>query len=280
MVIHAFSANHFKLDGGAMFGVVPKTIWNKLNPADELNYTRWVCRCLLIELGDRLILFDTGIGLKQDAKFWSHFDVNPLDDIELHIQNLGYSSSEVTDVVFTHLHFDHCGGAVRWNSERTLLEPAFKNAHFWTNESHWRWATYPNAREKASFLKENLQPIKDSGQLIFLEPKDVSPFKGIEFIYVNGHTEQQMLPLINYKNRKILFTADLFPSLAHLPIPYVMSYDTRPLLTMQEKEDVLKQALANDWILCFGHDHQYEACTLMMTEKGIRAKEIFSVKEI
>jgi glyoxylase-like metal-dependent hydrolase (beta-lactamase superfamily II) len=279
MVLHAFNANHFKLDGGAMFGVVPKSIWNKLNPADELNMTSWVTRCLLFESAQQLILFDTGIGLKQDAKFRGHFGVSEADDIQIELSKLGFSASQVTDVVFTHLHFDHCGGAVKWNMERSGYELTFPNAKYWTNESHWNWAINPNPREKASFLKENLIPIEESGKLNFVDFKH-SPFNKIEFIEVSGHTTSMMLPLITVNEVKILFTADLFPSLAHLPIPYVMAYDMQPLLTLKEKTEVLQKALSNQWILCFGHDHVNECCTLQETEKGIRAKEIFELKSL
>lgn len=279
MVLHAFNTNHFKLDGGAMFGVVPKTIWNKLNPADENNMTNWVTRCLLFSFDDKLILFDSGIGNKQDAKFRSHFSVNEYDDIEKEILHLGYSSDQVTDVVFTHLHFDHCGGAVKWNKDQSGYELTFKNATYWTHQQQWELAMNPNPREKASFLKENLMPILESGKLQFIDPSN-SPFENIAFEVVSGHTASMILPVIHYNGNTILFAADLFPSLAHLPIPYVMAYDMQPLLTLEEKKTILQKALTNHWIICFGHDHINECCTLHQTEKGVRSLEIFELKSI
>lgn len=262
-----------------MFGVVPKTMWNKLNPADENNMTNWVTRCLLFAHQERLILIDTGIGNKQDLKFRSHFAVNESDDIEIEIQKLGYTSSQVTDVIFTHLHFDHCGGGVKWNHDHTGYELTFPNATYWTHQAHWESAINPNPREKASFLKENIMPIFESGHLKFIEPKH-SPFENIRFEVVSGHTESMLLPIINYQGKTILFTADLLPSLAHLPLPYVMAYDTQPLLTMVEKKTILQKAFDEQWVLCFGHDHVNECCTLQLTDKGIRAAAIFELKSI
>jgi glyoxylase-like metal-dependent hydrolase (beta-lactamase superfamily II) len=279
MALHALNVNYFKLDGGAMFGVVPKTIWNKLNPADENNMTNWVTRCLLFKSKDKLILFDTGIGSKQDLKFRGHFAVNEQDDIEKEISKLGYTAAQITDVVFTHLHFDHCGGGVKWNSDQTGFELTFPNATYWTNEKHWNLAMNPNLREKASFLKENILPILESGKLKFIDPIK-SPFENVDFEIVSGHTECMILPLISHNQQKVLFTADLFPSLAHLPIPYVMAYDMQPLVTLKEKKDTLDKAFENNWILCFGHDHVNECCTLQITEKGIRALNIFELKDI
>lgn len=279
MALHALNVNYFKLDGGAMFGVVPKTIWNKLNPADENNMTNWVTRCLLFKSKDKLILFDTGIGSKQDLKFRGHFAVNEQDDIEKEISKLGYTAAQITDVVFTHLHFDHCGGGVKWNSDQTGYELTFPNATYWTNEKHWNLAMNPNLREKASFLKENILPILESGKLKFIDPIK-SPFENVDFEIVSGHTECMILPLISHNQQKVLFTADLFPSLAHLPIPYVMAYDMQPLVTLKEKKDTLDKAFENNWILCFGHDHVNECCTLQITEKGIRALNIFELKDI
>lgn len=279
MVVHAINANYFNLDGGAMFGVVPKTMWNKLNPADENNMTNWVTRCLLFAHQERLILIDTGIGNKQDLKFRSHFAVNESDDIEKEIQKLGYSSSQVTDVIFTHLHFDHCGGGVKWNHDHTGYELTFPNATYWTHQAHWELAINPNPREKASFLKENIMPIFESGHLKFIDPSH-SPFENIRFEVVSGHTESMLLPIIDCQGKTILFTADLFPSLAHLPLPYVMAYDTQPLLTLVEKKTILQKAFDEQWVLCFGHDHVNECCTLQQTDKGIRAAAIFELKSI
>ena len=262
-----------------MFGVVPKTMWNKLNPADENNMTNWVTRCLLFAHQERLILIDTGIGNKQDLKFRSHFAVNESDDIEKEIQKLGYSSSQVTDVIFTHLHFDHCGGGVKWNHDHTGYELTFPNATYWTHQAHWELAINPNPREKASFLKENIMPIFESGHLKFIDPSH-SPFENIRFEVVSGHTESMLLPIIDCQGKTILFTADLFPSLAHLPLPYVMAYDTQPLLTLVEKKTILQKAFDEQWVLCFGHDHVNECCTLQQTDKGIRAAAIFELKSI
>jgi glyoxylase-like metal-dependent hydrolase (beta-lactamase superfamily II) len=273
MQLHTIDTGFFKLDGGAMFGVVPKSIWQKTNPADENNMCTWAMRCLLIEDGDKLILIDNGIGTKQDSKFLSYYYLHGEADLISSIHKAGYSPNQITDVILTHLHFDHCGGGVQYNASRTGYELTFKNATYWTNSSHWQWATYPNPREKASFLKENLLPMQESGQLHFVEIDKPSPFTHIDFIFVDGHTEKMMLPRINYQGRKILFVADLFPSMSHVPIPYVMGYDTRPLLTMEEKTNVLQQAANENYLLFFEHD-PYTACaTVILTEKGIRVKE-------
>jgi glyoxylase-like metal-dependent hydrolase (beta-lactamase superfamily II) len=268
----------FKLDGGAMFGVVPKTIWNKLNPADENNMCTWAMRCLLIEDNGRLILIDTGIGNKQDKKFLDYYYLHGEDTLEKSIKKAGYTPDDITDVILTHLHFDHCGGAVNFNSDKTKTYPAFKNAVYWSNEGHWLWATEPNPREKASFLKENIFPIRESGQLKFIE-QDKSPFENIDFIFVDGHTDKQMLPVIRYKDKTIVYVADLIPSSYHVPTAYVMGYDTRPLLSMEEKNKFLREALDKNYALFFEHDPINECCSLIQTEKGIRPKEIFKLTE-
>lgn len=272
MNLYIIDTGYFKLDGGAMFGVVPKTLWNKHNPADEKNLCSWAMRCLLIEDGDRLILVDTGLGDKQDDKFFGFYDLHGDATLIGSIKKAGFTPEDITDVILTHLHFDHVGGAVKYNTDKSVLVPTFSNATYWSNTSHWEWATNPNPRERASFLKENILPIKESGQLKFIE-NEKSPFTNIDFIHVNGHTEQMMLPVIHYKNQKIIYAADLIPSSYHLPLPWVMSYDVRPLLTMQEKESVLKQAAEEKCILLFEHDPIYEAAVVEQTEKGVKILE-------
>ena len=279
MKLYTIEAGFFKLDGGAMFGVVPKSIWNKLNPADENNLCTWAMRCLLIETGDKKILIDTGIGNKQDAKFFSHYYIhgNTLEDS---LAKHGFSKDNITDVFLTHLHFDHVGGAiVRVGDE---LVPAFRNATYWSNKQHWEWAIKPNDREKASFLKENILPIKDSGRLQFVDVKDgISIFdSGITLKFVFGHTDAMMLPTIQYKGKTIVYMADLFPSIAHLPLPYIMGYDMFPLKTLTEKKSFLQEALEGDYILFFEHDPKVECCTVQMTDKGIRVKDTFKLQEI
>ena len=272
MNLYIIDTGYFKLDGGAMFGVVPKTLWNKHNPADEKNLCSWAMRCLLIEDGDRLILVDTGLGDKQDDKFFGFYDLHGDATLIGSIKKAGFTPEDITDVILTHLHFDHVGGAVKHNTDKSVLVPTFSNATYWSNTSHWEWATNPNPRERASFLKENILPIKESGQLKFIE-NEKSPFTNIDFIHVNGHTEQMMLPVIHYKNQKIIYAADLIPSSYHLPLPWVMSYDVRPLLTMQEKESLLKQAAEEKCILLFEHDPTYEAAVVEQTEKGVKILE-------
>ncbi|TLV00898.1 MBL fold metallo-hydrolase [Dyadobacter luticola] len=271
MTIHVIDTGFFKLDGGAMFGVVPKSIWNKQNPADENNLCTWAMRCLLIEDGDRLILIDTGMGDKQDAKFFSYYDPHGDATLQSSIANAGFQPADITDVILTHLHFDHVGGAVHFSSDGSQLLPTFPNATYWSNEAHWDWAVNPNPREKASFLKENIYPIKESRQLKFISGD--SPFANIDFIMVDGHTEQMMLPVIHYQDKKIIYAADLLPSSFHIPIPWVMSYDMRPLQSMTEKTNVLQNAVNEGHILFFEHDPIYQAALVEQTEKGIRIKE-------
>ena len=272
MKINIIDTGFFKLDGGAMFGVVPKTLWNRHNPANEKNLCNWAMRCLLVEDGDKLILIDTGLGDKQDEKFFGFYDLNGDATLLSSIRNKGYDAREVTDVILTHLHFDHVGGAVKYNSDRSLLVPTFPNATYWSNEDHWQWATNPNPREKASFLKENILPLQESGQLKFINNK-TTPFENINFIHVDGHTEQMMLPVVSYQDKKIIYVADLLPSSFHIPLSWIMSYDVRPLLTMQEKEQVLKKAVDEKCILLFEHDPLYEAAVVEQTEKGIKISE-------
>lgn len=262
-----------------MFGVVPKVIWQKLNPPDDNNLCTWAMRCLLVEDGDRLILIDTGMGNKQDEKFFGHYYLHGDDSLDKSLAAVGYSRDDITDVFLTHLHFDHCGGAIRRTGDK--LEPAFKNATFWSNEKHWEWAVHPNDREKASFLKENILPISESGRLKFIKTEDGIHFTdNIKIRFAYGHTDAMMLPQIEYKNRTLVYMADLLPSIGHIPIPYVMAYDMFPLQTLQEKKSFLQEALDNDYILYFEHDPVIECCTLQQTEKGIRVKETFKLSEI
>lgn len=280
MKLHVINTGNFKLDGGAMFGVVPKSLWNKTNPADENNMCSWGMRCLLVEDGNRLILIDNGMGNKQDAKFFSHYYLHGTDSLEKSMHAAGFSFDDVTDMFLTHLHFDHCGGSIKYNTDKSGLETTFKNATYWSNAEHWEWATKPNPREKASFLKENILPIQQSGQLKFID-RDNSKQLGsnISLSIMRGHTDAMMLPNIVYKGKTIIYMADLVPSVGHIPLPYVMGYDTRPLLTMTEKEILLNQAADNESILFFEHDAVNECCTVQHTEKGVRLKEKFKFAE-
>ncbi len=279
MKLYSINAGYFKLDGGAMFGVVPKSMWQKLNPPDEKNLCNWAMRCLLVEHDKRLILIDNGMGNKQDEKFFGHYYLNGDDTLDKSLAKHGFTKDDITDVFLTHLHFDHCGGSIKRVNDKLL--PAFKNATYWSNEKHWEWATNPNDREKASFLKENILPIKESGKLKFIEVT-----QGVEFVkdfnirFVSGHTESMMLPQINYEGKTIIFMADLLPSVAHIPIPYVMAYDTKPLETLKEKKSFLTEAQQNNYILFFEHDPAIECCSLQLTEKGVRSKDTFLLSEI
>ncbi len=285
MKLYPIQCGNFKLDGGAMFGVVPKSLWQKTNPADDKNLIDLGMRSLLIEDGKKLILVDCGLGNKQDDKFFGHYSLYGDDSLEKNLAKYGFVKEDITDVFLTHLHFDHCGGAIEWNDDKTGYRPAFKNAQFWTNENHWDWATNPNPREKASFLKENIFPIQESGQLNFLPlPKTgnygFAPDLKMDVIFVDGHTEKQMLPVIQYQEKTIVFAADLIPTTGHIPLVYVMGYDTRPLLTMEEKDKFLKQCVENDYLLFLEHDAHHELASLKMTEKGVRLDETFSFNEI
>jgi glyoxylase-like metal-dependent hydrolase (beta-lactamase superfamily II) len=279
MKIYPIETGLFKLDGGAMFGVVPKSIWQKLVPPDQNNLCTWAMRCMLIEDGNRLILIDNGIGDKQDAKFFSHYYLSGDDSLHTSLEKYGFHADDITDMFLSHLHFDHCGGSIKYNDSKSGLETVFKNATYWSNKDHWKWATEPNPREKASFLKENILPIQESGQLKFVE-KEGELFQNFEVMYANGHTDAMMIPIIAYKGKKIAFMADLLPSSAHIPLPYVMGYDTRPLITMDEKAKFLNRAAEEEIILFFEHDAVNECATVMQTEKGVRVKETFSFKEI
>ena len=300
MKLYSINTGYFKLDGGAMFGVVPKTIWNKINPADENNLCSWALRCMLIEDGNRLILVDNGNGDKQDAKFFSHYHLHGDDTLEKSLAKYGFSKNDITDVFLTHLHFDHCGGSIIREGDLSAgqtgkLVPAFKNATYWSNKAHWDWAVNPNEREKASFLKENILPIEESGKLKFVKhPLEnekeraayppgtlLSTFsENISIRFVSGHTESMMLPQIKYKNRTVVFMADLLPSAGHIPLPYIMGYDMFPLTTLSEKRNFLNDALKNDYILFFEHDPKHECCNLQQTERGIKPKDFFKLEEI
>ncbi|CAG2534707.1 MULTISPECIES: MBL fold metallo-hydrolase [Maribacter] len=284
MKIYPIETGNFKLDGGAMFGVVPKTIWQRTNPADENNLIDIAARSLLIEDGDRLVLIDTGMGNKQSDQFFGYYYRWGDFNIDSSLNKYGFHRDDITDVFLTHLHFDHVGGAIQWNKDRTGYEPAFKNAKFWTNEKHWKWATEPNPREKASFLKENLYPMKESGQLTFIDPTDNSFLKnsqlGFDIRFVDGHTEKQMLPQFTYQDKTIAYMADLIPTVGHIPLPYVIGYDTRPLVTMTEKEIFLNEAVENNYYLFFEHDAHNQLCTLKHTERGVRLDQVYTFNEL
>lgn len=283
MTLYTVETGNFKLDGGAMFGVVPKSLWNRTNPADANNMIDIAARSLLIEESDRLILIDTGLGNKQSDKFFSHYHLWGPHHLDGSLEKLGFHRDDITDVFMTHLHFDHCGGSVQIN-KKGLYEPAFKNATFWTNQDHWKWATNPNAREKASFLKENILPLEQSGQLKFIDTQGSDYIQntpvGFDILLVDGHTDKQMIPHITYKGKTLVFAADLLPTLGHIPLPYVMGYDTRPLLTLKEKETFLNTAVVNNFYVMFEHDAHHEICTLQQTEKGVRLHKTFTFSEL
>ncbi|HPG11831.1 MAG TPA: MBL fold metallo-hydrolase [Chitinophagaceae bacterium] len=286
MKLYTINTGYFKLDGGAMFGVVPKSIWNKINPADENNMCSWALRSMLIEDGDRLILIDNGMGDKQSEKFFSFYYMHGDDSLDKSLSKYGFNRDDITDVFLTHLHFDHCGGSIVKDGDKLI--PAFKNATYWSNEEHWNWAVTPNEREKASFLKENIIPIQESGQLQFIKTAETNEDKlgmtafteNISVRFVNGHTDKMMLPQINYNGKTIVYMADLLPSQGHIPIPYVMAYDMFPLTTLLEKKMFLKEAYENNYTLFFEHDREYECCDLEQTEKGIRPNNFFKLEEI
>jgi glyoxylase-like metal-dependent hydrolase (beta-lactamase superfamily II) len=278
MQLFTTNTGYFKLDGGAMFGVVPKSIWNKINPADENNMCTWALRCLLIQDENKLILVDTGIGDKQDEKFFGHYFLHGDDTLQKSLAVHGFTTDDITDVILTHLHFDHCGGAIQRDGEG--FKTVFKNATYWTNQRHWENALNPNVREKASFLKENILPLQESGQLKFIETSAADFPANVMIRQVFGHTEAMMLPQISYKGKTILYMADLLPSAGHIPLPYVMGYDMNPLITLNEKNSFLTEAVQNDYVLFFEHDPTIECCTLQMTEKGIRMKDAFKLSEL
>ena len=278
MKLHVLNTGYFKLDGGAMFGVVPKSLWSRTNPPDQNNMCSWALRSLLIEDGKRLILIDTGMGEKQSEKFFSYYYLHGEDSLDKNLKKLGYTRDDITDVFLTHLHFDHCGGAVEWNEQKNGYRPAFKNAMYWSTKNHWEWAINPNDREKASFLKENILPIQESGQLQFVEKTEAftkNVFPNFDVLFVDGHTESMMIPHIHYQGKIVVFMADLLPSIGHIPLPYVMGYDTRPLITLKEKGAFLNRAQKENYVLFLEHDSVNECCTLKETEKGIRLDNSF-----
>lgn len=284
MKIYPINTGNFKLDGGAMFGVVPKSLWQKTNPADENNMISMALRCLLIEDGNRLTLIDTGMGNKQSEKFFGYYFMYGNHSLDQSLAQFGFHRNDITDVFLTHLHFDHCGGSIQWNKEKTGFEPAFKNAKFWSNENHWQWATVPNPREKASFLDENINPMKSSGQLHYISLPD-SDFKkeselGFDILFVDGHTEKMMIPHIQYQGKTLVYMADLLPTTGHIPLPYVMGYDTRPLITMEEKAKFLEKAASENYYLFLEHDAETEVCTLQNTDRGVKLEEKYGFNEI
>jgi glyoxylase-like metal-dependent hydrolase (beta-lactamase superfamily II) len=279
MKIYPIQTGNFKLDGGAMFGVVPKSIWQKTNPADSNNMIDMGMRSLLIEDGNKLILIDTGMGNKQSDKFFGYYYQFGDFSLDTSLASYGFHRDDITDVFLTHLHFDHCGGSIQWNKNQTGYEPAFKNAKFWSNQEHWNWATNPNPREKASFLEENILPIQESGQLNFISENSFQQV-GFDVLKMDGHTEKQMLPKVFYQGKTIIFMADLLPTIGHIPVPYVMGYDTRPLVTIKEKEAFLSEAADNEYFLFLEHDAYSEICTVQHTNKGVRLKETHKFKDI
>lgn len=279
MKLYAIKAGTFKLDGGSMFGVVPKVLWQKKYPADENNLCTWALRCLLVVSGERKILIDTGIGDKQDDTFLRHYHLGREDTIEKSLAKYGFSCDDITDVLFSHLHFDHCGGGVKYNEDKTEIKLTFKNALYWISKQQWGNGAKPNMREKASILKENFLPIKDTGQLRLIE-KDTEIYRGIDLRLFKGHTDGLIVTFVKFNNRTVVFAADLIPSTAHISLPYIMAYDNHPLVTLKEKEDFLKEALENDYILFFEHDLYNECCSLQMTDKGVSVKDTFTIDNI
>jgi len=279
MKLHSINAGYFKLDGGAMFGVVPKSIWHKTNPADSNNMIDMAMRCLLVEYEDRLVLIDNGIGDKQDAKFFGHYYLHGEDTLEKSLHLAGFGLNDITDVFLSHLHFDHCGGSIRRSKSTGGFEPAFPNAIYWSNENHWKWATQPNAREKASFLKENILPIQESGQLKFTHD-GAELFPGFKVKYFNGHTDGMMIPHLDYKGKTVVYMADLLPTVGHIPVPYVMAYDTRPLITLDEKSRFMEEAAQNDFILFLEHDPVNTICSVKSTEKGVRLNAVLDFGDL
>ena len=284
MNIYPIETGNFKLDGGAMFGVVPKSLWQRTNPADEKNMISMSMRSMLIEDGNRLILIDTGIGNKQPDKFFGFFHLYGDFSLDTSLAKYGFHRDDITDVFLTHLHFDHCGGSIQWNKDKTFYEPAFKNAKFWSNANHWKWATQPNPREKPSFLDENINPMESSGQLEFVQLNDqdyiANSELGFDIFLADGHTEKQMIPHIKYQGKTIVFMADLLPTVGHIPLPYIMGYDTRPLITMDEKKKFMSKAADEEYYLFFEHDPINELCTVQHTERGVRLNKTYSFDEV
>lgn len=285
MKLYPIEAGNFKLDGGAMFGVVPKSLWSRTNPADGNNMIDMATRCLLIEEGNRLILIDTGLGDKQSEKFFGYYHLWGDYSLDKSLKRYGFHRDDITDVFMTHLHFDHCGGSIKWNKNHTSYEPAFKNARFWTNREHWEWAIHPNEREKASFLKENLSPMQESGQLHFIDREENQGSKmlddlGFGVLFVDGHTDKQMIPHLQYQGKTLVYVSDLLPTTGHIPLPYVMGYDTRPLLTLNEKSAFLDEAAEKGFYLFLEHDAHHEVITVKHTEKGVRLDQVYTFDNI
>lgn len=284
MKLHIIETGYFKLDGGAMFGVVPKNLWSRTNPADSMNRIDLAARSLLIEDGNRLILIDAGMGNKQEDRFFRHFGLYGNDSLDESIKKAGFARTDITDVFLTHLHFDHCGGAVRWNENKTAYELSFPNARYWSNKQHWEWAVNPNEREKASFLSENLMPIQESGRLCFIETPKTSFASdcglGFGVLFVNGHTEKQMIPHISYRGKTLVFMADLLPTAGHLPLPYIMGYDVRPLQTLEEKKRFLSRAADENFVLFMQHDANNPLITVQHTDKGVRLHESLATETL
>ena len=284
MKLHIIETGYFKLDGGAMFGVVPKTLWSRTNPADSMNRIDLAARSLLIEDGNRLILIDAGMGNKQEDRFFRHFGLYGNDSLDESIKKAGFARTDITDVFLTHLHFDHCGGAVRWNENKTAYELSFPNARYWSNKQHWEWAVNPNEREKASFLSENLMPIQESGQLCFIETPKTSFASdcglGFGVLFVNGHTEKQMIPHISYRGKTLVFMADLLPTAGHLRLPYIMGYDVRPLQTLEEKKRFLSRAADENFVLFMQHDANNPLITVQHTDRGVRLHESLATETL
>jgi glyoxylase-like metal-dependent hydrolase (beta-lactamase superfamily II) len=280
MQVYSIPTGFFKLDGGAMFGVVPKSLWSKVHPPDENNLCSWALRCWLIEDNGKLILVDNGIGDKQDARFFSHYYLHGDDSLDKSLAARGFHRDDITDVLLTHLHFDHCGGSIIREGDQ--LVPAFRNAVYWSNSRHWKWATEPNDREKASFLKENILPIQESGQLRFVDQAGGAGaiLPGLSTRLVYGHTDAMMLPQITYKGQTIVFMADLLPSVDHIPMPWIMAYDMFPLTTLAEKKVFLEEAVAGNYVLFFEHDPIHECCVLEKSDKGIRKGATFRLAEL
>lgn len=278
MKLYPIETGNLKLDGGAMFGVVPKILWSRAYPSDENNLTNWAMRCLLVVDGDRKILIDNGIGDKQDFNFLRHFHLNGEDTLDGSLAKFGFSRGDITDVILTHLHFDHCGGSISWNKDKTGYELAFPNATYWTSRQQYEWAVEPNHRESASYLKENILPIEQSGHLKLIEEEgEILPNISVQLY--DGHTEGQVIPLIKYNGKTVVFMADLLPSVAHIPLPWIMAYDVRPLQTLKDKERFYKEAVENEYVLFLQHDLYHECCTLHMTDKGVRVKETFRLEQ-
>jgi glyoxylase-like metal-dependent hydrolase (beta-lactamase superfamily II) len=278
MKLHVINTEKFKLDGGAAFGVVPKSLWSKTVPSDENNMIDVCNRLLLVEIEDHNILIDTGIGNKQDAKYLSHFYISG-NTLEQGLAEKGFSPSDITDVILTHLHFDHAGGSVKYSDDRQKLIPVFPKAIYYCSKEQWDWAVNPNPREKASYLNENYYPLFESGHLEFIH-EEQELFKNVYLNIYNGHTQGQIIPVINYNGRKIVFMADFIASVTHVPVPYIPSYDVQPLVSLQEKSEFYKKAVEENYVLFFEHDSQNECCTVHMTEKGIKPKEVFEFKDL